>query len=90
MKLNVDCTEVVNNTTINNWTYYNREEENYNKSKLDNVNWFLTASSDKLGKEICEKKLPKIYEKAIEIHKKKQEKWKLAKEKKEAKKRIKR
>lgn len=83
MDLDVNCTDVINTTSIKNWTYYNREDKNLYKAKLDNVNWFLTASSDKLGKELCEQKLPNVYSQAVEAQKLRQEKWKAVREKQE-------
>lgn len=95
MELNINCSEVVQNIDFTNWQYFNRDELNWRRTKLDNVNWFLTDSSEKLAKELCEAKLPKVYEKAIFTQKQRQEKWRLAKEREEkrkaeiAKKRIK-
>lgn len=83
MKLNTDCNEVINNTKIISWTYLNREEKTFFKQNLDNVNWFLTASAEKLGREMCEKNLPKVYDKALENQRLKQEKWKANKEREE-------
>ena len=72
MNLLVNCSELKKNISFKEWKYYNRNELTLSKEKGAGINWYLTASSEKLGKEMCQEKLPKIVEQAKEELKEKE------------------
>lgn len=74
MKYTANCAYATQVAVFNNWSYKNREQESFSKNKMENVNWVLVNSSEKIAAELCSKHLPKIYERALENQKKKLEK----------------